>query len=100
MNVRGGARPSAASAWGSAAATGAAIFARCRCIRSLILINDKCRILLLGNAHIIARVILFHDVPGSRIQQYGVLIEFRQLGRTHAHQSDTVPFVVVVCANK
>lgn len=77
----------------STTAGGTTVFAGCRCcVRSLILINDKCRILLLGDAHIIARVILFHNVPGSWIQQYGILIELRQLGRTYAHQSNTVPF--------
>lgn len=66
------------------------ILASCRRIRCLILINDKCGILLLGDAHIIARVILFHNVPRPGIQQNGILVEFRQLRRTHAHQGHSI----------
>lgn len=76
--------------WRTTASTTATVLGSCRRVRCLILINDECGILLLGDAHVIARVILFHNVPGSWIQQNGVLVEFRQFCRTHAHQSHSI----------
>lgn len=48
------------------------------------------RVLLLGDAHVVAGVALLHDVPGAGVQQDGVLVELGQLGGPDAHQRHAV----------
>ena len=48
------------------------------------------RVLLLGDAHVVARVALLHDVSRPRVQQDGVLVELGQFCGTHSYQRDSV----------
>lgn len=59
--------------------------------RRLILIDDERRVLLLGDAHVVAGVVLLHYVPRSGIEQYRFLVEFGQFGGSHADKSDAIP---------
>lgn len=56
----------------------------------LVLMDDEGRVLLLSDAHVVARIVLLHDVPWSRIQQNRVLVKLWQLGRTDTDQSHSV----------
>lgn len=41
----------------------------------LILVHHKGRVFLLGDAHVVAGVVLFHDMSRARIQQNRLLVE-------------------------
>ena len=49
----------------------------------------KSAVFLLRYAHVEADVRLAHDVPGPRVEQDRVFVEFGQLRRPHAHQRHT-----------
>lgn len=49
----------------------------------LVLVHHKGRVLLLGDAHVVAGVILLHDVPRPGIEQYRFLVELGQLRGSH-----------------
>lgn len=53
--------------------------------------HDERRVLFLVDANVVAYVRLFHDVPRPGVQQYGVLVEFGQVGRSDAHQRHAEP---------
>jgi hypothetical protein len=59
----------------------------------LLVRHRERRVLLFGDAHVVAGVALLHDVPRTRVQQDGVLVELGQLGGTHPHQGHPVPAV-------
>lgn len=52
--------------------------------------HNERRVLLLGDAHVVARVVLLHDVPRSRIQQNRLFVELGQLRRSHSNQCDAI----------
>lgn len=56
----------------------------------LVLVNDKGRVFFFRDAHVVAGIILLHDVPRPRVQQNRVFVELGQLSRSNANQSNTV----------
>ena len=57
----------------------------------LLIGHHEGRVLLLGDAHVVAGVRRLHDVSRPRVQEDGLLVELGQLGRPHGHQRHAVP---------
>lgn len=53
--------------------------------RLLVVVHHERRVLLFGDAHVVAGVGLLHYVAGARVQQDGLFVELRKLGWTDTH---------------